>query len=73
MIKRLKLWFKQLNCCHELQFVRNIHGDEIIYTDSRSTWKCSKCGKLVYSPEYIDTEEAKEITRKWYRENRYFH
>lgn len=44
---------KKIFCKHEnLEFIRNIYGDEInrvslkhIY---RSIWKCKDCGKIVY-------------------------
>ena len=40
---------KRLFCKHKYEFVRNIFGDEINYTNYRSIWKCSKCGKIKYS------------------------
>lgn len=36
-----------LPCKHNMQFVRNIYGDEIIERGwKRSLWRCHKCGKL---------------------------
>ena len=41
-------FFKRLFCQHELEFVRNIYGDEIIERGwKRSIWRCRKCGKTV--------------------------
>lgn len=41
----IKAYFKRLFCRHtELDFVRNIHGDEIIYSGwKRSVWRCKHC------------------------------
>lgn len=40
-------FFRRLFCQHEFDFVRNIHGDEIIECGwKRSIWKCRKCGKI---------------------------
>ena len=49
----MKRLLKQIVCKHEnLEFIRNIYGDEInkvnlkyIY---RSIWKCKDCGKIIY-------------------------
>jgi ribosomal protein L37AE/L43A len=39
---------KRLFCGHNLEFVRNIYGDEIIERGwKRSLWRCSKCGAMV--------------------------
>ncbi len=39
-------FFKRLFCRHkELEFVRNLHGDEIIeHGWKRSVWECVRCG-----------------------------
>lgn len=35
-----------LTCRHEWEFVRNIHGDEIILAGyRRSWWRCARCGR----------------------------
>lgn len=40
-------FFKRLFCRHDLEFVRNIYGDEIIeWGWKRSIWKCKHCGKI---------------------------
>ena len=40
-------WIKRLFCAHSFEFVRNIHGDEIIMSGwKRSVWRCAKCGKF---------------------------
>jgi hypothetical protein len=45
-IKRLVIKFF---CEHDMQWVRNIYGDEINYTNGkRSMWKCNKCDKTEY-------------------------
>ena len=41
---------KQFFCKHNnIEFVRNIYGDEINYANARSVWKCKYCGKIFYS------------------------
>lgn len=62
---------------HELSFKRNVYGDEIIITNSRSLWVCNHCNRLVrkhelqkepqvqkYSHDYLNklSEEHKLIT-----------
>ena len=42
-------FIKRLFCYHELEFVRNIYGDEINLTNKRSIYKCKKCGAIKYS------------------------
>ena len=45
----LLLFFKQLFCKHNnIEFVRNIYGDEINLVNARSEWKCKYCGKILY-------------------------
>ena len=40
---------KQLFCKHNnIEFIRNIYGDEINYANTRSVWKCKYCGKILY-------------------------
>ena len=45
--------FKRLKCPHnDLEFVRNVYGDEINALSDRKTvrsiWKCKNCGKVIY-------------------------
>lgn len=45
--------FKRLLCKHDdLEFIRNVHGDEINQLSGketvRSIWKCKNCGKIIY-------------------------
>lgn len=41
-------FLKRMFCRHEIEFVRDIYGDEIIERGwKRSIWKCSRCGKIV--------------------------
>lgn len=45
-------FLKRLFCRHELEFVRNIYGDEIIERGwKRSLWRCQKCGAVVEKDE----------------------
>lgn len=45
---------KGLFCKHDYEFIRSIHGDEIIHSGfKRSIWKCKKCRKTKMS-EYLD-------------------
>ena len=40
----------QIKCNHldkPLEFIRNIHGDEINHLNARSIWKCPDCGKII--------------------------
>lgn len=52
---------KRIRCKHDsLEFIRNVHGDEINYLSNykrtvRSIWKCKKCGKIIYSSN-LNTE-----------------
>lgn len=40
---------KRIFCKHDLTFVRNIYGDEIIACGyKRSLWQCKKCGEFFY-------------------------
>lgn len=42
-------FLRRLFCKHEFEFVRNIHGDEIIGCDfMRSIGRCNRCGKIRY-------------------------
>lgn len=46
-----RIW-KQWWCKHDFQFVRNIHGEEIIFSSwHRSIWKCPKCLKRETRPQ----------------------
>lgn len=39
-------FLKRLFCKHDLEYVRNVYGDEINYLGGkRSIWKCAKCDK----------------------------
>lgn len=41
---------RQLWCWnHHYSFVRNIYGDEILWTGGRSWWKCDHCNKRIIS------------------------
>ena len=43
---------KRLFCRHNnIEFIRNIYGDEINTADARSVWKCKYCGKILYKDE----------------------
>ena len=45
-------FLKRLFCRHDLVFVRNIYGDEIIERGwKRSLWKCNHCGAVVAKDE----------------------
>jgi len=45
-------FIKRFFCKHDLTFVRNIYGDEIIMSGyKRSIWKCAKCGALVFKED----------------------
>lgn len=47
MAAALLRFIRQFFCMHEFEFVRNIHGDEIIaWGYKRSIWRCCKCGKV---------------------------
>lgn len=52
MINTLKKLFRRINCRHESQkFLRNIYGEEILYAEARSIWKCDRCDKYFYKPD----------------------
>lgn len=41
-------FLKRVLCRHDIEFVRNIYGDEIIQRGwKRSIWRCKRCGKAV--------------------------
>lgn len=41
-------WWGRLRCQHDLVFVRNLYGDQIIeWGYKRSVWRCSKCSKVI--------------------------
>lgn len=45
-------FLKRLLCKHNLEFARNIYGDEIIESGgNRSRWRCGHCGKVEYRSE----------------------
>lgn len=51
-VKRLVM---RLFCSHEMAFVRNIYGDEIMeWAWNRSIWRCVKCGKVKALPYLHD-------------------
>lgn len=52
-------------CSHSIMIrTRTFHGDAIyqIYANNRSEWKCSSCGKVVWST-YLN----KIIIQPWYK------
>lgn len=40
-------------CDHIWGWLRNTHGDEINHCNYRTVFKCEKCNKLKYIPDYI--------------------
>ena len=54
---------KRLTCRHEWEFVRNIHGDEIMAAGyMRSWWRCPKCGKWKRREGlYLELESEGEV------------
>lgn len=45
----LNMKIKQFFCKHNnIEFIRNIYGDEINTANARSVWKCKYCGKIIY-------------------------
>jgi hypothetical protein len=45
-IQSLLRYIKRLRCHHQMQWVRNIHGDEINWCSGRrSVWECTHCPK----------------------------
>jgi hypothetical protein len=45
-------FLKRLFCKHDLDFFRNIYGDEIIERGwKRSLWRCRKCSKIIAKEE----------------------
>ena len=63
----------QIKCNHldkPLEFIRNIHGDEINYLNARSIWKCPDCGKIILRSQlYEKIKPYKKIYSKEYEEN----
>jgi len=56
-------WIKALFCQHDLIFVRNIYGDEIIACGyKRSLLKCRKCGKIRLMNFLIQTEAERALS-----------
>lgn len=53
---------RQIFCRHELEFVRNIYGDEInLVGGRRSWWRCKKCGRwIAKSPLYSNKMTVEE-------------
>ena len=49
---------RRVFCRHALAWVKNIHGDEINATGSRTVWICEKCGKYLYARDYITKDMA---------------
>ena len=50
----------QIKCNHldkPLEFIKNIHGDEISYLNARSAWKCPDCGKIIFRSWIYEEEE----------------
>lgn len=59
LLRRIRYTYLKLTCNHDLIFVRNIHGDEIILTGyKRSVWKCSKCGKYKFKDHLYYADES---------------
>lgn len=62
----------QIKCNHldkPLEFIRNIHGDEINYLNARSIWKCLDCGKIILRSQlYEKIKPYKKIYSKEYNE-----
>lgn len=63
-------WFKRLLCRHrDLEFARNIHGDEIRERGwKRSLWQCTRCGAVVPktdlhydTPAFVAGAEAQKL------------
>lgn len=55
---------KRLFCKHDYEFIRNIHGDEIIFMGfKRSKWKCWKCGKIKLGDNYYGPSKPYEDFR----------
>jgi hypothetical protein len=54
-------WIKCLFTGHDLRFVRNIYGDEIVHSGAfkRSWWKCEKCGAERHKPDLHRDEAGK--------------
>lgn len=54
-------FIKRLFCKHELEFARNVYGDEIIeWGYKRSIWVCRKCGRVTAKSELHDAARAAE-------------
>ena len=52
---------RQIFCRHELEFVRNIYGDEInLVGGRRSWWRCKKCGRWIAKPHLYSNETTME-------------
>lgn len=52
---------KRIFCSHDdLEFVRNVYGDEINWRSGknivRSIWVCKNCGKTIYKSELHETK-----------------
>ena len=52
---------RRVFCRHSFAWVRNIHGDEITATGCRTVWRCDKCGKYIYDPQYFTKNMAIKI------------
>lgn len=59
------MFLKQIKCNHldkPLEFIKNIHGDEINHLNARSVWKCPDCGKFIMrSQPYEKIEQYKVL------------
>lgn len=54
-------WWGRARCQHDLVFVRNLYGDQIIeWGYKRSVWRCSKCSKVV-AQDRLATQDAEGI------------
>lgn len=60
-IKEIEMRFlKRLFCRHDLEFVRNIYGDEINeWGWKRSIWRCKHCSKLIGRNELVPNDQGK--------------
>ena len=61
VVGRIKSFiYRNFICRHRLlSWVRNTHGDEIIYCGYKRTWcHCDSCGKFILIDDYITKEMA---------------
>lgn len=59
LLKRIRKECEKMKCQHDLMFIKNIFGDEIIWSGyKRSIWKCTKCGKNKWNDKLYYTNES---------------